>query len=91
MRVKHYPDKKQLKELHKKIIASVTALLHESIAIKSIDCTQGEIPIIEVYNCPRNRKLYGVACGTGADHYGEFVRKDARVMGCRVTWVEEKR
>jgi hypothetical protein len=90
MRAKHYPDKRQLKELHKKIIASLTSLQNEGIEIKSIDCTQGDTPVIEVHNCPMNRKLYGAACGTGVDHHGEFVRKAARVMGCKVTWVEEK-
>lgn len=90
MRAKHYPNISQMRELHKKILAAVTALSNENIEVMRIDCMQGETPVIEVYNCPRNRKLYGVPCGTGTDHHGPFVRKDARVMGCKVTWAEEK-
>ena len=91
MRRKHYPNVSRVHALHKKILAAITSLGSAGIEVMQIDCTQGDTPVVYVYDCPANHKLHGTACGTGADSSGPFVRKDARVMGCRVTWLEEKR
>jgi len=90
MRSKHYPNIYRMRTNNRKLVGAITALDQFGIEAKSVTLSADSVPEIEIHNCPMNYKLHGVPCGAGNDKHGPFVRKDARINGCRVTWTEEK-
>jgi hypothetical protein len=85
---KHYPDINTMRIKTAQVDRAIMSLLKMGVEIMAIDFRLPQ-PLIEVYDCPSNRKITDVeAQGRGCNEKGHYVRKRALVKGCKVEWSE---
>ena len=85
----HVPNAPLMRRAHQKMMKAAGTLNDMGIEIVAINICNYQ-PTISVQHCQANSQLFGSWAGRFFDGGKRYVRRDAKLHGCKITWIEQE-